>query len=90
MYTATWALHKKVLQLKINPGINLSDFFWLSPFALLWLSEKHRIYSNMNFKVMIPTLIGQIMMQYLGFISFLKALLSHYKISFRKTGSVLF
>jgi len=40
-----------------------------------------------DFKVMIPTAIGQIMMQYLGFISYFKALLSHYKISFRKTGS---
>lgn len=45
------------------------------------------ICSNVDFKVTIPTLIGQIMMQYLGFISYFKALLSHYKISFRKTGS---
>lgn len=63
-------------------------FLWHSPFALLWLPEKYNIYSNLNFKVMIPTLIGQIMMQYLGFISFFKVFLSHYKISFRKTGSV--
>lgn len=63
-------------------------FLWHCPFALLWLPEKYNIYSNLNFKVMIPTLIGQIMMQYLGFISFFKVLLSHYKISFRKTGSV--
>lgn len=41
----------------------------------------------MYFKVMIPTLMGQIMMQYLDFINFFKVFLSHYKISFRKTGS---
>ena len=63
-------------------------FFFCLSFALLWLSEKiYEIYSNVDFKVMIPTAIGQIMMQYLGFISYFKALLSHYKISFRKTGS---
>lgn len=63
-------------------------FSWCSPFALLWLSEKYSIYRNLNFNVMIPTLIGQIMMQYLGFMSSFKVLLSHYKISFRKTGSI--
>lgn len=63
-------------------------FLWQSSFAWFRLSEKHSVYSNLSFKVMLPTLIGQIMMQYLGFISFFKVVLSHYKISFRKTGSV--
>lgn len=63
-------------------------FLRYSLFALLLLSEKYNIYNKLNFNVMIPTLIEQIMMQYLGFISFFKVLLSHYKISSRETGSV--
>lgn len=78
VYTVICSLHKKMMQLKICPSFFVS--------LLLYVGCLKNI-RNVDFKVKIPTLIGQIMMQYLGFISYFKALLSHYKISFRKTSS---